>query len=354
MAYDPKTTLAAPIWNGNTQIWPRDHNIETLLTMYRSTDRRWRLHTDFQRKDHTWPDELRKLYIDSIEKNVAHLSVIHVTAVKNRNGGLKYFLVLDGGHRLNTLVRFCGLLGEEYMFKDLEGRKYSDFTEDMKYEFGQRMLHFVEYSSELTIDQQSLIFDRINKGLTFSPGETICSKKVTVPLCGIACESARRHADKLNEGINGLRFDRHGDKCVTFTLAANFLRDGKPFLYEKAGATVEKHIDDVCKWDVTPSGRTMIMKQIDQLMSIFPDGSKRKYYFTDLVVAQHLMLFEPDHVPLFKMFVNRVYDTPDSQLYHAWVDAVRDSPDRDMHRNGFGSKNLDVRLTFFKSSVAVF
>lgn len=343
--FDTKLKLTSEEWENIGAINPRPHTISTLLSIFNSKTRNWQLHPDFQRYDSTWTDDDRRAYIDSVEKDIAQISQIHITIEKNKSGN-RVVYILDGGHRIDTIKRFCGLMGTKNMFRDMHGRMYSDFSEDLKSEFGERRIQVVEYN-EITNDQQSLVFGRINRALKFSPGEIINSLKSTIPMCDLVGKLSKKYNMVLFDkrvGMFRLNEDRQGEKCVIFALAVNFAH-GSMIMYERPGQSVEA---DIARHTHVPFDEDKITSDFIKLMNMLDVSMSTKFNFYDMITAQYIIMKEPMFVNSYKLFMKDVYKT-NSEWYDQWVKAVLNDP-RGCHSRprGMCVKNLKARMRFFK------
>ena len=343
--FDPNLKLTDDDWENVGAINPRPHTISTLLSIFNSKTRNWKLHPDFQRYDNTWTDDDRRAYIDSVEKDIAQISQIHITIEKNKNGN-KDVYILDGGHRIDTIKRFCGLMGPKYMFADKYGRKYSDFSEDLKSEFGERRIQVVEYN-EITNEQQSLIFGRINRALKFSPGEIINSLKTTIPMCNIADKLSKKYNRVLLDkhvGMYRLKEERQAEKCAMFTLIVNFAH-GRMVMYERPGQSVEA---DIARHAQIPVDEDKITADFVKLMNMMDVSFSKKFNFYDMLVAQYIIMKEPIFMNSYKAFMKDVFKT-NSEWYEPWATATMNNPKSDRHRpRGMSETNMKVRMSFFQ------
>jgi hypothetical protein len=343
--FDTKLKLTEDDWENVGAINPRPHTISTLLSIFNSKTRNWKLHPDFQRYDSTWTDDDRRAYIDSVEKDIAQISQIHITIGKNKNGN-KDVYILDGGHRIDTIKRFCGLMGPKNMFADMHGRMYSDFNDDLKSEFGERRIQVVEYN-EITNDQQSTIFGRINRALKFSPGEVINSLKTTVPMCNIADKLSKKYNRVLLDkhvGMYRLNEERQSEKCVVFAMVVNFAHR-RMVMYERPGQSVEA---DIARQAKIPVDEDRVTSDFVKLMNMFDVNMSKKFNFYDMLVAQYIIMKEPTFMNSYKSFMRDVFKT-NSEWYEPWVNAVVNNPNSDRHRpRGMSEKNLQARMMFFK------
>lgn len=326
---------------------PAAYTIDYVIRTSKMPNRRWKLHPRHQRYDYTWKDEDRMLYIDSIEKDIAQVSTITLSERRDEDGNIEIF-ILDGGHRIDTIKRFYGELGEDKVFRDAYGRLYSDLDDHQKYMIDSKQVTIVTYLN-LTPEQEDLIFMRINRNLALSPGETINAMK-SIPICQVTHDLSVVYKNVMcsKTGIrncgDGSRMD---EKTYMFVLCVNFLM-GKVEMYEKPGAQVIAAINKY-KWIALPSDKekAKLEKHMMTLFSLIDVEMTRKFRFYDILVAQWLILNRPQDILLYKRFMKVVY-MQDSVWCRPWESAVKDDKDSTHGRiNGIDSKNLNSRINFF-------
>lgn len=341
-------SLVSRAWeNISPQIQP--YAINHIINTSHSRTKKWKLHPRHQRYDYTWSDENRELYIDSLEKNIAQASTITLSV--KVVGDIEYVYILDGGHRIDTILRYCGELGEQKMFCDAFGRKYTDFDADQKLSFDSRVVTVVTYRN-LTDAQEDLLFMRINRHLTLSQGETINAMK-SVPICSVAHEMSEIYKPILCDKKTGLTYcgdgDRMEEKAYMFVLCVNFIL-GKISIYEKPGTKVltviEKYrfIEELSHQELTK-----LKKNMDTLFNIISVPMYGKFRFYDLLVGQWLILNCPQDILKYKNFMKSVH-MKNSIWFQPWKDAVKNAEHASHSRvSGLDEKNLSARVSFFKT-----
>ena len=323
-------------------------SISTILQTSRNRNRAWQLHPRHQRYDYTWTDENRELYIDSIEKNIAQASTITLS-IKTDAQGRETTHILDGGHRIDTIKRFCGEKGEGFMFNDPHGRLYSDFDEDAKHDFGGSLLSVVTFRN-LTEEQEDLLFMRINRHLELSQGETINAQK-SVPICLIAHQMAEKYKHVLcnkKVGLSNCNGERMEEKAFTFVLCINFIL-GRVEIYEKPGTKVLSKIERYSFIQpLSLNEKTKLEKEFVTLFNTINVPMSGKFKFYDLLVAQWLMLNAPGELSIYKRFMKAVH-LKRSIWADKWKDAVKnDSESNHARIAGLDEENLSSRVRFFR------
>lgn len=310
---------------------------------------RWKLHPRHQRYDYTWSDEDRQLYIDSIEKDFAHTGTIILSAHRDEDGYEEIY-ILDGGHRVHAILRFCGVLGTEYQFRDMYDRLYSDLDDCQKMQFDSKHVTIVKYTN-LTPEQEDIIFMRINRNLALSQGETINAMKST-PICNVTHELSEMYKDVMCANKTGLANcgdgSRMEEKAYMFVLCVNFLMK-KVVMYEKPGTKVLTIVERY-KNIPMPSLTEMdsLKNNMKTLFSLIDVERKHKFKFYNLIVGQWLILNSPELILRYKRFMESVH-MKDSIWAVPWKDAVKDDEDSNQSRvNGIDVKNLNSRVNFFK------
>lgn len=341
-------SLVSRAWeNISPQIQP--YAINHVINTSHSRVKKWKLHPRHQRYDYTWTEENRELYIDSIEKNIAQASTITLSV--KVIGDIEYVFILDGGHRIDTILRYCGELGEQKMFRDTFGRKYTDFDADQKLSFDSRVVTVVTYRN-LTDAQEDLLFMRINRHLTLSQGETINAMK-SVPICNVAHELSEIYKPIMCDKKIGIAHcgvgDRMEEKGYMFVLCVNFLLD-KISMYEKPGTKVLSIIEKY-RFIEEPMHQelTKLKKNMDTLFTLISVPMHGKFKFYDLLVGQWLILNSPQDILKYKNFMRSVH-MKNSSWYGPWKDAVKNDEDASHTRiAGLDEKNLSARVRFFKT-----
>jgi len=322
--------------------------ISHILNTSRNRNRTWKLHPRHQRYDYTWSEENRKLYIDSIEKNIAQASTITLS-IKTDVMGKEHVYILDGGHRIDTIKRFCGELGKEHMFCDAHGRMYSKFSDDMKLNFDGRLITVVTYRN-LTDEQEDLLFMRINRHLNLSQGETINAMK-SVPICQITHDMSEKYKRVMCDnkvGMSNCGEDRMEEKAYMFILCINFIL-GKIQVYEKPGTKVLAEIEKY-SWiqELSVNSKADLEKNLKLLFDAIDVPMCHKFKFYDLLVAQWLILNSPEELLSYKRFMKSVH-MKNSIWLKPWADAVKDDTESNHARiAGLDEKNLNARLRFFR------
>lgn len=327
---------------------PAPYTVSYVINNSKIPSRSWKLHPRHQRYDYTWSDENRVLYIDSLEKNIAQASTITLS-IKRDSNGVEHVYILDGGHRIDTIKRFCGEMGKDKMFRDAYERLYSDFNDEQKLLFDGKQVTVVTYMN-LTDAQEDLIFMRINRNLALSQGETINAMK-SLPICSVTHELSEIYKDVMLEKPVGLaRCDgsRMEEKAYMFVLCVNFLK-GKIDIYEKPGTKVLTIIE---KYRDIPMPSVVEManlkKHMALLFSLFDVDATRKICFYNVIVAQWLIFNSPGEILAYKRFMKLVH-MKNSIWTRPWLDAVKDSEEGNQSRtNGIDQKNLDARVSFFR------
>lgn len=322
--------------------------ISHILNTSRNRTKAWQLHPRHQRYDHTWTEENRELYIDSVEKNIAQASTITLS-IKIDAQGREQTYILDGGHRIDTIKRFCGEKGEEFMFRDPHGRLYSDFNDDTKLNFDGRLITVVTYRN-LTEEQEDLLFMRINRHLELAQGETINAQK-SVPICLLAHQMAEKYKHVLcNEkvGLGYCNGERMEEKAFVFVLCINFIL-GRVQIYEKPGTKVLSEIERYrFIQPLSLNEKTKLEKEFVTLFNTINVPMSSKFKFHDLLVAQWLMLNAPEDLSSYKRFMKAVH-LKKSVWADKWKDAVKnDSESNHARIAGLDEKNLASRVRFFR------
>lgn len=151
-------------------IVPSDQDISNIIN--RIENNMYDLKPDFQR-DIVWNKEKQQKLIDSIMRGW-HIPPIHLVEIKGKN----YYEVLDGKQRLFSILNFYN---DEFPFKgnflpdigdlkDLDRKKYSQFSEDSKRKFLFTKIRILEVS-DVKLNEATELFLRLNLGVAVTASE---------------------------------------------------------------------------------------------------------------------------------------------------------------------------------------
>jgi hypothetical protein len=136
---------------------------------------KWRM-PDLQRNPDTWSSEqASKLIISIIEGRATHNTI---TLNKVTTNGIVYYEIIDGGHRIVTLVSFMNdeiEVTEQLENGEIVSFKYSDMDDEAKDHFYYKQFATATYTN-LSEPNKAKIFAELNSGKVVSTGEYINSK----------------------------------------------------------------------------------------------------------------------------------------------------------------------------------
>lgn len=179
-----------------------------------------------------WKPKQKALFIDSILKGIIPNNIIVNKKVKNN--GIN--ICIDGKQRMNTIFDFMDnkfpiFLKNRVIFfseinddidlsefdKNMVGKKKRIMTDNERGEFKDTSIPFAVYKN-LTYEQESEIFERIQNGSTLTSGEKVTSKikdKECAALFSEICLSRVKNLGKLFN-MNSLLRNNHADFIANF------------------------------------------------------------------------------------------------------------------------------------------
>jgi hypothetical protein len=136
---------------------------------------KWRMPA-LQRNPDTWSSEqASKLIISIIEGRATHNTI---TLNKVTTNGIVYYEIIDGGHRIVTLVSFMNdeiEVTEQLENGEIVSFKYSDMDDEAKDHFYYKQFATATYTN-LSEPEKAKIFAELNSGKVVSAGEYLNSK----------------------------------------------------------------------------------------------------------------------------------------------------------------------------------
>ncbi len=152
------------------KIEPSDQDIENIIN--RIKNQIYDLKPDFQR-DIVWNNEKQQKLIDSIMRGW-HIPPIHLVEIEGKG----YYEVLDGKQRLFSIYNFYNdefpfkgsFLPDLGDFKDLDRKKFSQFSETSKRKFLFTRIRILEVSN-VKLNEATELFLRLNLGVAVAAPE---------------------------------------------------------------------------------------------------------------------------------------------------------------------------------------
>jgi len=228
---------------------------------------------DHQRKQTVWNEYKRQLFIDSCRKGWPFPSILLYEDDEKQE------FLEDGLQRLTALSDFI-----DDKFTDLDGDKYSKWSDVEKCKFELRQLAIIRYSGA-TDDERIDIFDRFQNGQPLNTGERLHSREInggelvkfTTEMLFKTKKTDGKYFNRAQNVWGKFKYDK--DKRYNELTNTVALMNGIVHGWNEPSSGITTKYEDLLKTLKLPITETMrdeAEKLLVKLLSIYEDVDKKK------------------------------------------------------------------------------